>query len=145
MTGRLTGANHRWLCPRHRALIWQDPEAALALWQQLQWVAAEGRLTRAGADLGERALRGGVHVLAALRGHGHPGALACLQEAARGLVPMLPADEQLLLRLHQLLCEVMRAGMVAAQRELAGWLDLLEQRLCGADPRRLVAPSALLS
>lgn len=143
MTGRLTGANHRWLCPRHRALIWQDPEAALALWQQLQWVAAEGRLTEPTLRLARWHVA--LDVIAALRGHGHPGALACLQEAARRLVPMLPADEQLLLRLHQLLCEVMRAGMVAAQRELAGWLDLLEQRLCGADPRRLVAPSALLS
>ena len=143
MTGRLTGANHRWLCPRHRALIWQDPEAALALWQQLQWVAAEGRLTEPTLRLARWHVA--LDVIAALRGHGHPGALVCLQEAARRLVPMLPADEQLLLRLHQLLCEVMRAGMVAAQRELAGWLDLLEQRLCGADPRRFVAPSALLS
>jgi len=144
MTGTTAEASHPWLCPRHRALIWQNPEAALALWQLLQRAAAEGRLAAPMLRLARWHVA--LDIVAALRGHGHPQALACLQVIACALVPMRSGDDGLLLRLHQLLCEPPAAHASAAERrELAGWLDLLELRLQGVDPCRLTAPSMALS
>ena len=131
-----------WLCPRHRAQIWADPDAALALWQLLQRAAGEGRL--AGPMLQLARWHVALDIVAALRHHHDPRALSCLRAVACALVPMLPGDDVLLLRLHQQLCDLPTTGPDAIARELAGWLDLLEQRLAGADPRRFVMPSVAL-
>ena len=137
-----SGTSHAWLCPRHRAQIWQDPDAALALWRLLQRAASEGRLT--GPMLQLARWHVALDIVAALCHHNDPRALVCLQAVASALVPMLPGDAVLLLRLHQLLCDLPPTGPSAIARELAGWLDLLEQRLAGADPRRFVTPSVVL-
>lgn len=116
-----------WLCPQHRALIRQDAEAALALWQQLEWRASIGEL--ASATLHQARWHVALEIIEALQQLQRAEAETCLLAASRALVANPSADTDLLLRLHELLTGVVERRRVAGAIELAGWLTLLEFRL----------------
>lgn len=118
-----------WLCPRHRALIRHDADAALLLWQQLDWLSEQGRLATPTLQLARWHVA--LDVIDALLANGRAEALACLLAAAQTLVPIPACDGDLLLRLHTLLCLTAdRPGQTDGEQiALSGWLALLEQRL----------------
>ena len=124
---------HQWLCPRHRALIRHDAEAALTLWQQLQWLAETGQLATPTLQLARWHVS--LDVSESLLANGRSEALICLLVVAQAVVPATRSDEDLLLRLHAVLsrcCEwagELPVTNAAMQRALSAWLSLLEHRL----------------
>lgn len=128
---------HQWLCPRHRALIRHDAEAALALWQQLQWLAETDQLATPTLQLARWHVS--LDVSESLLANGRSEALICLLAVAQALVPASGSDNDLLLRLHAVLslCCEQRAepplANAAMRRALSAWLSLLEHRLSQPD------------
>lgn len=138
----MSGASEAWLCPQHRALIRQDADAALALWQQLEWRASAGEL--ATPTLQRARWHVALELIEALQQLQRAEAAACLLTASRALVVATVADTDLLLRLHELLTAAVERRRSAGAIELAGWLTLLEFRLCApaGDLAQLVWPAS---